>query len=131
MLDCQDFYLKFLDNIFMKTVMKERLRTLRVEFGLTQKKLAEIIHSTDKNIWAYENGIATPPLETIKAYADYFDVTTDYILGRTEDSDEILNLKSTNLYTTKEQLLMANYRKLPAQTQDYIFGIVQNLALNS
>ena len=65
--------------------MKEKLRALRIECGITQKELAEKIRSTSKNIWAYENGIATPPIEVVRSYADFFGVSTDYLLGRSDD----------------------------------------------
>ena len=37
------------------------------------------------NLARYENGKATPPLELLLWYADYFDVSLDYIFGRTDD----------------------------------------------
>lgn len=109
--------------------MKERLRAIRIQNGLTQKQIAQIINSTNKNVWAYENGIATPPVEILKAYAESFDVSVDYLLGRTDDPDALI-VRNYDL-KTREQQLIENYRKLPSQTQDYVFGIVQNLALNS
>lgn len=65
--------------------MKEKLRELRLERGLTQKQLAQKLNSTDKNIWAYEKGIATPPYEVLISYATYFDVSADYLLGLEDD----------------------------------------------
>ena len=65
--------------------MKDLLRNLRLECGLTQKELAEKLNSTDKNIWNYEKGLALPPYDILAAYANYFGVTTDYLIGRTDD----------------------------------------------
>ena len=65
----------------MKSEINEKLRALRLEAGYTQKEMAKKISSTDKNVWAYEKGVATPPADVIVAYAEVFNVSTDYLLG--------------------------------------------------
>lgn len=93
--------------------MKERLRALRIENGLTQKKLAQNINSTDKNIWAYEKGIATPPIETLKSYAEYFNVSVDYLLGRTDELGAVLPVSQK--LPDEELELLRLYRLLPPE----------------
>ena len=88
-----------------------RIRDLRIENGLTQKQLAEIIHSTDKNVWAYENGVASPPIDVLTAYANYFGVSIDYLVGRTDDLGAVIAPSADN-YTPEEQKLIADYREL-------------------
>ena len=67
-----------------------RIKDLRIENGLTQKELAKILQSSDKNIWAYENGVASPPIDILIAYANYFGVSTDYLLGRTDELGAVI-----------------------------------------
>ena len=67
----------------MKEVGK-RLRALREGSMLSQVKMAEAIGSTQSGINRYENGQSTPPVELFLAYADYFDVSMDYIFARTD-----------------------------------------------
>lgn len=62
-----------------------RLRTLREGLGISQAKFAEIIGSTQSSINRYENGQATPTVELLRKYADYFDVSMDYIFARCEE----------------------------------------------
>ena len=65
--------------------MKElgkRLRVLRESVGLSQAKLAQEIGSNQSSINRYENGQATPSVELLRRYADYFDVSMDYIFAR-------------------------------------------------
>ena len=67
--------------------MKEagkRLKALRESIGISQMKLAEAIASTQSSINRYENGQSTPPVELFRRYADYFDVSLDYIFARTD-----------------------------------------------
>ena len=62
-----------------------RLRTLREGLGISQAKFAEIIGSTQSSINRYENGQATPTVELLRKYADYFDVSIDYIFARCDE----------------------------------------------
>ncbi|MFQ8759294.1 MAG: helix-turn-helix domain-containing protein [Intestinimonas sp.] len=62
-----------------------RLRTLREGLGISQAKFAEIIGSTQSSINRYENGQATPTVELLRKYADYFDVSMDYIFARCDE----------------------------------------------
>ena len=68
--------------------MKEagkRLRALRDSVGVPQTRLAEILGTTQSSINRYENGQTTPTVELLRKYADYFDVSMDYIFGRCEN----------------------------------------------
>ncbi len=107
----------------------ETLKDLREEQGITQTLLAAYCKVSTQCISSLEKGTRSPTGTTLLSLANYFNVSVDYLLGRTEDPDAII-LRNHNL-KTKEQQLIENYRKLPSQTQDYVFGIVQNLALNS
>ena len=62
-----------------------RLRSLRESIGLSQAKFAEVIGSTQSSINRYENGQATPTVELLRKYADYFDVSMDYIFARCDE----------------------------------------------
>ena len=68
----------------MKEVGK-RLKALRESIGLSQVKMAEAIGSTQSSINRYEQGQSAPSLETLVKYADYFDVSMDYLFARTDN----------------------------------------------
>lgn len=61
-----------------------RLRTLREEQGLYQKDLAEKLNLTQKTISNYENNERFPDQKTLHKIADLFNVSIDFLLGRTE-----------------------------------------------
>ena len=61
-----------------------RLRALRESIGISQSKFADVIGSTQSSINRYENGQSTPPVELFRRYADYVDVSLDYIFARTD-----------------------------------------------
>ena len=59
------------------------LTALRKEKNIGQKELAAYLRLSTGTISNYENGIHSPDLNTLCKLADYFDVTTDYLLNRT------------------------------------------------
>ena len=59
-----------------------RIRDMRIEKGLSQQELGDIIGVTKVSICGYENGTRTPSLETFSLLADTFGTTTDFLLGR-------------------------------------------------
>ncbi|MDR1816078.1 MAG: AMP-binding protein, partial [Clostridiales Family XIII bacterium] len=63
----------------------ERLKALREEAGYSQTRIARLAGTNQPSIGRYENGNTAAPLKTLLWYADYFDVSLDYIFGRTAD----------------------------------------------
>ena len=81
----------------------EILSELRKDRHLTQRQMAEVLHVSMGTISNYETGRYAPSYDTLIKLADYFDVTTDYLLGRTSISlpprkleDEYVNGKTMN-----------------------------------
>ena len=65
-------------------VFGELMAELRQDRGLTQKELGKILSVSTGTISNYENGVHYPDLEKLVQLADYFQVSTDYLLGRRE-----------------------------------------------
>lgn len=65
-------------------IVGQRLRMLRESVKLSQNKLAGMIGVRQSSINRYENGQSVPSVQTLRWYADYFDVSMDYIFGRTD-----------------------------------------------
>lgn len=63
----------------------ERLRYLRESVKLSQMKMAEVVGVKQSSLNRYELNQASPTFETLLRYADYFDVSMDYIFGRTDN----------------------------------------------
>ena len=69
-------FIKRKGGIFMK-----RLKELREENGISQQKLADEFHISQQSIWKYENGLSEPDIKTLMQFADFFDVSVDYLIG--------------------------------------------------
>lgn len=63
----------------------EQLKNLRKSKNLTQKQLAEFIGASERGIQNYEIGIRKPTFDILITLADYFDVSIDYLVGRSND----------------------------------------------
>lgn len=62
----------------------ERIKSLRNERRIYQREVAEYLGVTLRSYQSYESGQSEPNLERLSALADYFGVTTDYLLGRSD-----------------------------------------------
>ena len=65
----------------------QRLKSLRESVGVSQAKLAALMGVTQASVNRYENGQSSPPLKILRWYADFFDVSLDYIFARTEQPE--------------------------------------------
>jgi len=62
----------------------ERVRELRQEKGVKQREMADVLQIKLRSYQNYEGGERRPDYEGLVALADYFGVTTDYLLGRSD-----------------------------------------------
>lgn len=63
----------------------ERLKELRIARNLTQKQVYEAIGMSGIGYQRYEYGEREPAYQKLLALADYFDVSLDYLVGRSDD----------------------------------------------
>lgn len=66
-------------------MFSERLKELRLEADMKQLELAKILGISASTIGMYEQGRRFPDQEILLKIANFFDVTTDYLLGRTDN----------------------------------------------
>lgn len=66
-------------------IVRERLKALLESIGLSQMRMAKTFGAGQSSIFRYESGDAGVPAELLVKYADCFDVSMDYIFGRTND----------------------------------------------
>lgn len=64
---------------------QERLVHIRKARGLTQKQLAAAVGLSEVGLQNYEGGRRKPAFDVLIALADYFDVSLDYLVGRSDD----------------------------------------------
>ncbi|WP_246105429.1 helix-turn-helix domain-containing protein [Sporomusa termitida] len=64
----------------------DRLKTLRNKHKINQTVLANLLNVSQRQISYYENGKDTPPLPALITLADYFGVSLDYLVGRSDEA---------------------------------------------
>lgn len=62
----------------------ETIRNLRIDHGYTQKEIAEYLNVKQNTYSQYEIGRLNYPIDAIMKLADFYDVSVDYLLGRTD-----------------------------------------------
>ena len=66
------------------TVFAERLKELRIAKGETQVNMAKLLGCTEQHYQRFEYGKVSPSVIVINKLADYFEVSSDYLLGRSD-----------------------------------------------
>ncbi len=67
------------------SITSERLHILREGMNFSQKKMADVLGVAQPSINRYEHGQSVPSVDILVKYADYFDVSMDYITGRCDE----------------------------------------------
>lgn len=65
-------------------MLNERLKNLRTERNLKQKNVAEYLKISRATYAGYESGRREPSIKVVKSLSDYFEVSTDFILEKTD-----------------------------------------------
>ena len=65
----------------------QRLRDLREDMDMNQTQVAALLHTSQTVYSRYERGFQTIPIEHLLILADFYKVSTDYILGRTNNKE--------------------------------------------
>ena len=76
--------MKFMYKLYYNIFMKERLKQLRKEKGLTLKQVSAALGLTPSAYAHYEQGIREPSIAVLKKICIFFDVSADYLIGLTD-----------------------------------------------
>ena len=97
-----------------------RLNELRLQNDLTQKQVADAIHTSQRNISRWEIGENETTASALIALADFFKVSVDYLLNREDEFGNIVIQGEERSYTREENKIIDDYRKLPPHLQSVI-----------
>lgn len=106
--------------------MLKRLRLLREESGLTQKALAERLGVSQQSINKYENHNIEPDIASLIAMADCFDVSVDYLIGRSEERP-LAQVCTNAPRSAEEQALLRDYRSLQPRQKACIRVVIDTM----
>lgn len=99
--------------------MKDQLQALRKQKGLTQGEISEILGVKLSTYQKYERDVIFPSYDTLLKIADFYGVTTDYLLGR-EPATNPLAMLNISVKEINSDKFIETYEKLP-ETAKQIF----------
>ncbi len=102
-----------------------RIKELREEKNLTQSDVARGIQTKQQNISRWEKGEVLPTSDFIVKLADFFDVSTDYLLGRSDDLGNVSVLHSSPALTQSEGELLRLFRLISPSLQETAIKTLQ------
>lgn len=119
--------------MFDRKIFSERFKTLRTGKGVSLAELGEFFGVSKQSAQKWETGINVPTVEKMVDLADYFEVTIDYLVGRTDIVSEQIVVKFPNIsnLTLPEHELLEAFRALDSYEQGKIVGDVQARAQTS
>ncbi len=68
----------------MQNLIKERLKDLRKENGLTQKQIAKILNKSETGYASWEQGLAEPSINDLIILSNFYNVSIDELVGKEE-----------------------------------------------
>ena len=107
--------------------ISEILKTLRQEDGLTQNQLAKNIGIGQSTIVGYERGDREPTASNLIKYANYFNVSMDYLVGRTDELGAMITSPATKALSDREKRVLALFRKMSFAEQSRYIGFGEGL----
>lgn len=104
--------------------MVKNLRKLRINKGISQQQLADVMGTTQQSVNKYENHNVEPDISALIKLADYFETSIDYLVGRTSPSGREIE---EDIDPTKEETaLIRNYRLLSKSEKESIQLVIKN-----
>ena len=75
------------DDMRYEILKYENIRKLRTDMGYTQKQVAEVLGVSQNTYSQYEIGVLNYPVDALVKLADFYGVSVDYLLGRTDTKE--------------------------------------------
>lgn len=99
---------------------------LRDERKLSQQRLADEFGVAQTQIHSYEKGEYEPDISILNKYADFFDVSVDFVIGRTTHRRNPVSVKEYEL-SEDEQTLVDTYREMLKSQRHHLVSFLASL----
>lgn len=112
-------------------MLKDTLKLLREQKNLTKKQVADAIEVTERAYITYEYGQRDVSTGTLQKLADFYGVTTDYLLGRPEakaPADLIRAVAAERQLTSAQQGILAAYLYMDSGDREKLVEYIRQFA---
>lgn len=100
---------------------------LRKEKNITQAELAKKLNIRQTTVSSWENGVSVPDYPTLIKLADFFEVSTDFLLGREDDFGIVQSQSAAPALDKDEQELIENFRELNRLQKQKILAYTEGM----
>lgn len=107
--------------------MESRIKMLREKRGLIQELLAAEIGVTQQMLSKYEKDITIIKVDVLKRIAEYFNVTTDYLLGLSDMKRDLSGQIKVNEALEEYYDLIEVYKKMDGYDREMLWSIMQTI----
>lgn len=107
--------------------MESRIKQLRENRGLIQEILASELEITQQMLSKYERDVLCIKVDVLKRIAEYFNVTTDYLLGVSEVKRDLQGQMRVNKTLDAYYDLVEIYKGLDKYDQEMVWSIMQTV----
>ena len=107
--------------------MESRIKQLRENRGLIQEILASELGITQQRLSKYERDVLCIKVDVLKRIAEYFNVTTDYLLGVSEVKRDLQGQMKVNKTLDTYYDLIEIYKGLDEYDQEMVWSIMQTV----
>ena len=105
--------------------MESRIKTLREKRGIIQEILAAELGITQQMLSKYENDVTVIKVDILKRLAEYFNVTTDYLLGMSDVKRDLTGQIKLNETLDEYYDMIEVYKKLDQYDQELVWARLQ------
>ena len=113
-------------------IVAEILKSLRVEADLTQSQLAQKLGIGQSTIVGYERGDREPTASNLMKYASYFNVSMDFLTGRTDDFGSFIGQSADSYHLSpEERKLVEDYRGLAKPLKELLQDMIRSWQENT
>lgn len=104
--------------------MESRIKTLREKRGIIQEILAAELGITQQMLSKYENDVTVIKVDILKRLAEYFNVTTDYLLGMSDVKRDLTGQIKLNETLDEYYDMIEVYKKLDQYDQELVWSLL-------
>ena len=105
--------------------MESRIKTLREKRGIIQEILAAELGITQQMLSKYEKDVTVIKVDILKKLAEYFNVTTDYLLGMSDVKRDLTGQIKLNETLDEYYDMIEVYKKLDQYDQELVWSLLQ------
>ena len=117
-------------NFFMK--LGNLIKELRIDNEYSQQTVANKLGISRSVLSQYENNLVEPTAYVIKKFAEFFNVSTDYLLGLVDEfGTPLATPTSENILTSEERSIIYDYRALNSECQKLVKSTIKTLLISS